>query len=270
MITYLYYCKKPLIFVIILILFFVCKKYFKFIKSLFDRFILRKNNKINSKVNKKIEVLKDFYEIKSTEKTNIYLKYIINKPSIININNIDNLNIKYLNLNIKNLYQDKNAKKIIETYVYNKKIFIDLFYIDNKLCINNLKDFYIFHKKYSQKKINNKYNIFFKFYCTRDDPNEYLYICVDNNNLIKIKKYEEFDKICDLIKSGRNIFLIHENYNKYFISYGGFVEFELNCDDIKNIFFTNTKIDNKNYNILNKFKKINVFFYVCTELSIMR
>ena len=97
---------------------------------------------------------------------------------------------------------------------------------------------------------------------------EYLYVCVDNNCLIKIKKYEEYDKICELIESGKNIFLIHENYKKYFISYGGYIESKLEQDDIKKTFFTNGKIYNKNYEILNKFKNVKIFLYVCTELLI--
>lgn len=268
MMTYLYYIKILTIFAgIISLFYFIYKRYFKFIVSLFNRYILKKGNKIESikskKINKKVENLKDLYGIKSTDKTNIYLKYIISKPSYINVNNIDDLN-----LNIQHLSKDNNSKKIIETYIYNKRIFVDLFLIDNKLCINNLKDFYDFHKIYSLKKINKKYNILFKFYCTKNKQNEYLYVCVDNNCLIKIKKYEEYDKICELIESGKNIFLIHENYKKYFISYGGYIESKLEQDDIKKTFFTNGKIYNKNYEILNKFKNVKIFLYVCTELLI--
>jgi len=239
-------------------------------KFLFNKLIFHKKNKQIDIIDK-VEILKDHYGIKSTEKTSVNLNLLVNKPSHLNVNNIDNMNIKFLNENLKNLSNDHNSEKIIESYIYNKQIYNYLFTDNNgNIKITDLKSFYELHKKYFTEKIDNKYNILLKFY---NDNHTYLYIFVKNNNLIKIKKYEEYDKICELVENNNNIFLIKykknikNNTNENYITHSGYINCSITKQEIKNTFFHNSNSDNKNYKILTDFKNIKIFFYVSTKIN---
>ena len=210
----------------------------------------------------KIISLKNKFNINSTEKTNNFLRYIVKAPRHFNYNIINKDKIKKLSYN-KTIITDDISKKVVECFVYNKYIYLELFYNNNKLKINNLDNLYNFHKFNLNKNNIIKYNILFKFY--NDSFDKYLYIYIENNKLIKIKNYEEFDNIVDIIENKNNIFLIY-NKNDYFIVYGDFININLNTNDIKNIFFKN-KNDNKNFNILSNFDSIKIFFYVSTKLD---
>jgi hypothetical protein len=230
-----------------------------YIKSSYNNFIINKNSKINNKV----EILKDKYGIKSTEKTNINLKFIIKKPSYLNVNkNYDNdIDIEE-NKNLKCFIGNKNSYKIIKTYISNKKNFTNIFIKENgKFKITNLKTFSIFNKENFNQKIS--INLLLKFY----NNNDHLYIFVNKNNLIKILNFEEYDKITELIENDNNIFLINENNDKNYITHGGFVNCDVSKKELKNIFFKKSNQINKNYDILINYKSIKIFFYISTLIK---
>lgn len=225
-------------------------------------------------ITERVEILKNKYGIKSTEKTNINKKFIIHKPSYLNVNTNTNTDINidnYIKNDLKYFLSDNDEKnkkiiKIIKIYIKNKKYFYDLFVNSGgNFKINNLESFDIYCKKKSQYNINN--NILLKFYNNLDD---FLYIYVDsNNNLKKIINFEEYKKITDLICDNNNIFLIKENLNNNYITYGGYTECDVSKKQLKQIFFNNCKKNelNKNYTILNNFKKLQIFFYVSTLIN---
>lgn len=231
-----------------------------------------KSSDIN--INHKVEILKNKYNIKSTEKTNNYLNYIVNCPTHLNINNpnINNPNIfkiNYLNNNdLKKLSNNIISKNIISIYIFTKKIFFDLFYDNNnKYLLNSLKDFYEFQKKNILKNNLIKYNIILKFY----SGNQYLYIYVNKSNLIKIKKFDEYDKICSLIEKSNNVFLIKDNKNdlkKYYLSLGGYISKNINKNELERTFFNNKNKDNKNYKILSNFSNIKIYFFVSSHITV--
>ena len=219
----------------------------------------KKKYKIN--MSDRVEILKDKFGIKSTEKTIINLKFLINKPSHLITNTVNNFEIDFLKIDLKNILIDINNKNIIKSYIYNKHIYNYLFVnSDNTNKITDLDSFYLFHKNNILEKSKYKYNILLKFY--NKEP-VYLYIFVNNNNLIKIKKYEEYDKICELIENKNNIFLIKSD-NNHFITHGGFISTQITKQDIKKIFFADTNTHNKNFDILNKFSYIKIYFYTST------
>ena len=255
MISYIFY-----IIISIIIIYFFIKiiiNGINYIKSVFNIFLKNKNSSIGNN----IEILKNKYGIKSTEKTNINLKFVVKKPSFLNANkdyNNVNIDIKK-NENLKCFINDKNSHKIIKSYISNKKKFIDTFIENGYFKITNLKTFSIFHKENLNHKVNK--NLLLKFY---NNENDYLYIFVNKNNLIKILNFEEYDKITELIESDNNIFLINENNNKNYITHGGFVNCDISKKELKKIFFNNSNKINKNYDILINYKSMKIFFYVST------
>ena len=257
MISYIIYI-IGIIITIICFLTYILKRYNKYIYSLFY------NSKSSDKITKsdRVEILKDKYNIKSTEKTNIDLKFIIKKPTHLKINHVNTkLNI-YNKIELKNFLNSIYNKKIINSYIYNKKIFANLFLNDDHTYkIKNLESFNIYHKKNLNNKIDS--NILLKFY--NDD--EYIYIFVNNNNLIKIINNDEYDCVTNLIENKNNIFLIQENKNINFITHGGYIECDINKEKIKKIFFNNSKKINENFNLLIKFCKLKIFFYVSTQIE---
>lgn len=233
------------------------------IKSTFNNFF-KSNSNSNSNINNRVEILKDKYGIKSTEKTNINLKFVIKKPNFLNANknydyDYNNINIEK-NDNLRCLIDDKKNHKIIKSYISNKINFMNMFIKENgNLKITNLKSFSIFHKENLNNKIAK--NILLKFY---NNENDYLYIFVNGNNLIKILNCEEYNKITELIENNNNIFLINENNNQNYITHGGYIDCDVSKKELKKIFFNESNKINKNYDILINYKSIKIFFYVST------
>lgn len=256
MISYIIY-----IIISISIIYFFIKIVFKiinYIRSIINKFFM---NKSSSTINH-VEFLKDKYGIKSTEKLDVNIKFIVKKPSFLNVNrDYDNVNIDIeKNDNLRCFIDNKNNHKIIKTYISNKKNFINIFIKENgNLRITNLKTFSIFHKKNLNNKI--AINILLKFY---NDDNDFLYIFVNENNLIKIINFEEYDKITELIENNNNIFLINKNNDENYITHGGYTNCDVSKKELKNIFFNNSKTINKNYYILINYKSVKIFFYVST------
>lgn len=255
MISYIIY-----IIISIIIIYFFIKiiiNGINYIRSVFNNFFINKNSNTNNHV----EILKDKYGIKSTEKTNINLKFVVKKPSFLNTNNYDDINIDIeKNDDLKYFINDKNSHKIINSYVSNKKKFINMFINENgNFKITNLKTFSIFHKENLNHKVAK--NLLLKFY---NNENDYLYIFVNKNNLIKILNFDEYDKITKLIESNNNIFLINEDNNKNYITHGGFVNCDVSKKLLKKIFFNNSNKINKNYDILINYKSMKIFFYIST------
>lgn len=245
------------------------KEYFKiaffYLNSFFN--INKTKNEINSNNSmerKKINSLKNKFNIKSTEITNKLNKFIINKPTYINLN-IDDLNYDTTILN-SNLINDKInlvpnnlSKNIIKTYIYNKQNFYKLFY-DNDICkISNIKTFFKLYKN-TNKKIKNKYNFLLKFYSNNYN---YQYIYIKDNNLIKIINNNEYDDICDLLNKN-NVFIIKDNKNNnHYLCYGESINCDLYIEELNTLFTKNNDID-KNLILLNKFDKVNIIFWIST------
>jgi hypothetical protein len=258
-----------IIITIICIFTYIVKKYYIHICNFFN--ILKPND--NKKISERVEILKNKYNIKSTEKTNIELKFIVKKPTYLKINKINDDNKKLI-FNIKgefkNLFNNlldnnNNNKNIINSYIYNKKIFTNLFLNkDGTYKINDLDSFNIYQNKKFNNEINS--NILLKFY----NKDEYLYIFVNNDNLIKIINNDEYDCITNLIENKNNIFLIEETISKNkinFITHGGYTECDINKEKIKKIFFNNCKKLNKNFDLLIKFTNLKIFFYISTQIN---
>lgn len=245
--------------IIITILYFlrrILKRYYTYICSFYY------NSKSSDKIQECFDISKDKYNIKSTEKTIIDLKFIIKKPTYLKINKINDLNTKlniHNNIELKNFLNNNYNKKIISSYINNKKVFINLFLNDdNTYKIKNLESFNIYHKKNFNKNIDS--NILLKFY----NDSEYQYIFVNNNNLIKIIKNEEYECLTKLIENKNNIFLIQETKNINYITHGGYIKCDINKDKINKIFFNNSKKLNQNLNLLVKFTNLKIFFFVST------
>jgi hypothetical protein len=232
------------IFGLYITIFYLIYKLYQNYKINFYSLFFQKNNKnIKSK-------------FKTIKKKN---NYIIEKPKYFNyikMNKQYNINFFLNKDKIKNLVNNKSDYKIIKVYIYNKKKFTDFFINDNTYIIKNLLSLN------DLKKNEKNYNIFFKFY----NFNEYLYIVINNNLLIKIINNNIYDTISNLIENNINAFLIQDiKNNKNFITYGDYINCINDKKNIKKIFFNNCKKNNKNFEILNKFNHVKIFFYVSTE-----
>lgn len=239
--------------------------YIKNFFGLIEKKKVKRNSEINT--NDRVEILMNKYGIKSTEITN-NLKYLIDSPHHMNFNKSDGIKIDYLNNNVlKKLSYDILSNNIIKIFIYNKKLFIELFMgKDDKYIISNLVNFYEFQKKNIINKNKIKYNILLKFY----SKDKYLYIFVNKTELIKINNNNEYDNISQLLEKKNNIFLIRKNIannDKYFVTYGDYITSTINSNQLKKTFFKNKKHDIKNYNLLTEFNNINIYFFVCTEMS---
>lgn len=237
----------------------------------------------SSKKSNKIMNIKRYFKIKSTEKTFDDIKFISNKPYYIKINdskqNYENL---FLNSNetnclknIKNYNNDIVVNKITNIYIRTKQEFYNVFVntFDNKYFINNLNDFSLFYKNNVIEAKNYKNNIIIKLF---DEPyiqnNNYLYIYVDGNNIIKIVNNIDYDNICNMIEKNNGIFLLtnikNSNNKTYYIGYGNYTQSKLNPSDIINIFFSNKnnyQLD-KNYQLFIKYKFVKIYFFICNEI----
>ena len=250
----------------------IYKKYsnniFGFINNIFA--ITNKDNSEiqNSKNKRNLKEIKNKFNIKSTEKTLQITKNIIIKPHDIEFNNLkNNINFKYTNNIVKILKDNQFSKNIINSYIYNKKIFNDIF-IDNydKNIINDLDSFYNFYKDNINNKI--KFNILLKFY-SDDKLNEYNYILVKKNNLIKIKNNIEYDKIFYYFYKNNKIFLLkNNNEEEYYILNGDYINKKINSEEIKQIFFTNKNNNDNNYNMLKKYNNIQIIFFTCVKINL--
>jgi len=266
----IFYIIGNILFGFVILIFFMSKYHLKIIRYFKNFFCLtdKKNKSSEINTNDRVEILKDRYSIKSTEKTNVNLKYLIDSPQQLNFNQSDGIKINYFNNNkLKKLSIDTLSDKIIQNFIYNKKLFMKLFVgEDERYIISNLENFYEFQKKNIITKNPKKYNILLKFF----SKNKYLYIFVNNTELIKITNFEQYDKISQLLENNNNIFLIRnkiENKEKYFITYGGYSSCNINSNLLKKTFFINKNTDNKNYKLLSGFDTINIYFFVCTEMS---
>jgi hypothetical protein len=258
---------------ICMLIIFVLKKWHlkinRYIKNLLG--FTKNSKKIKSSdinINDRVEILMDKYNIKSTEKTKVNLKYLIDSPTYINFNQSKGIKVDYLNNNeLKKLSRDTLSNKIIENFIYNKKLFVELFIEQNdKYTISNLENFYEFQKKSVQWGNPIKYNILLKF----TGKNNYQYIFVNNSDLIKIKKYEEYEKISQLLEKNNDIFLIRKNTEsgeKYFVTYGGYVTCRVDSNKLQHTIFKNKQSDGKNYKLLSSFDNVKIYFYVCTQID---
>lgn len=222
----------------------------------------------------KIRNLKKKFKIKSTEKTFENIKFILNKPNYININNSTNSKIitnQICNNNIisnfKKIINYDNNKKIQEItkiFLSTKQDFFNTFVNSktNEYFIKNLNDFYLFYKINNTNIFNN--NILLKFY--NDD--KYIYVFVSENKMIKIVYNDDYDDISNMIEKNNGKFILTDIYNKYYMCYGNYTQSEINLIDIKNVFFSNIsncQMD-KNYKLFSEFKFIKIYFYVCNEI----
>ena len=219
-------------------------------------------------INDRVEILMDKYGIKSTEKTGINLKYLVNSPSHFIFNKSSDIKLEYLkNSELKKLSLDKISNGIIEDYIYNKKIFEELFVNnDNSPKIRNLKDFHKFQEQNIITKNLIKYNVLLKFF-TND---KYMYIFVTGSEFIKIKNYEEYDKICELLEKNIDIFLIRQitkDGEKYNITHGGLSSSNFDIKQLTDTFFKNKQNINKNFKLLSNFDNVNIYFYVSTQIN---
>ena len=230
-----------------------------------------KSSEIN--VGDRVEILMNKYGIKSTEKTktNFNLKYLVDSPSYFNYNVSTDLKIDYLkNGELKKMSSNKLSNEIIKDYVYNKKLFSELFLNNNmEYKIKTLEDFYEFQKQNIVDKNLVKYNILLKFFT----ESNYIYIFVNDSDFIKIKKYEEYDKICELIDKNNDIFLIQNDIGdneKYYITHGGLSTSHFDIKQLSDTFFKNKKnATNKNLKLLSEFDNLNIYFYVSTQITNM-
>ena len=235
----------------------------KNIKILFFYFF--KNKTINS--SDKIKEIKNKFNIKSTENTIKLNNLVINKPNNIEINNItNNVNFKYTNKLTIISKEYTFSNKIIDSYIYNKKIFNNIF-IDNneKYKIYSLESFYVFYKNNIDNKL--KFNILLKFYLNKK-PDEYKYILVKKNNLIKINNDIDYNKICDNICIKNNTLLLKNINNDHYILHGEYIDKSINNNQIKKIFFVNKNENDNNYKILKKYDNIKIFFFTCTKINL--
>lgn len=229
------------------------------------------SNEINNK--DKIEILMDKFGIKSTERTKINLKYVIDKPSHLNVtnttkmhNNSDMINIFNDDFykGIEQLQNDEKTMRIMKAYIYNKYMFSYFFGNDDGLKIKDLSSFYEFHKRGIMSEKGNSYNILLKFY---NNDMTYLYIFVNSNNLIKIKSHQEYDKLCELFEYNNNIFLIRDDKGAHYITHGSCITQKINEKEIKSIFFRDTShLNNKNYDMLCQFENVKIYFYTSTKI----
>jgi hypothetical protein len=233
--------------------------------------ILKKRMCSNSKqiTNKtdKIKEIKNIFGIKSSEDTLNLTNLIINKPrDVESIDDIKNTNFRYTKGLIKIANEYIFSKDIIDSYIYSKKMFNNIFTDENsKYKINDLNTFNIF----CQNNMNNKneYNILLKFY-SKIGLNEYNYILVKKNNLIKIKHNEDYDKICNCIYIKNKIFLLKNSSNDHFIFNGDYIKQNIDSQQIKKIFFPNKNYDDYNYNMLKKYNYIQIIFFVCVKINL--
>jgi len=248
----------------------------------FCYYLIGKYNKILSYLfnfypkNKYMKIIKNKYDIKSTEKTkinkisNLDLKLIAKKPYYFKFNHIKNENL-VLNLSnnsneLKNhIVNNKNNEKIIKLYIYNKNIFSNLFYNSDENKIKDLDTFNIFYQNNIDTQIN--YNILMKFF---NNKNEYLYVYVNDNNLVKIINNDDYDYIVKLIENNNNIFMIQENSNgeiNNYITHCDCIESKITKEQIKKIFFINLNKEDKNFITLKNFSHVKIFYYVSTLIK---
>lgn len=273
---------------LVLFLLYIClqiyKKYSFFIykqekKILSSEKYYEKKNKTTLTTLNKIRKLKKKFKIKSSEKSIEDINFISNKPNYININN-SNKNKTILNLifnndtinnfkKIKNYNNDDKIQEITKIFLSTKQEFFNIYVNSetNEYFIKNLSDFYSFYKTNINDTKIFKNNILLKFY--NDNGDKYIYIYVSKNKMTKIIYDDDYNNISDMIEKNNGIFILTNNDNEYYVGYGSFTQSEINLNDIKDIFFSNTenyKID-KNYKLFNEFKYIKIYFYVCNKIN---
>jgi len=256
---------------------YLCYKYLAFYFFKVKKTKTVKKDKTNSKINK----IKNKFNIKSTEEIKKYInssdENIDNKLIDNNFNKIIEKIIdlpKYTNIiifNETNIPQnilknfDTNKKfvnPIINSFIICKKVFNTLFMNEDKKIINNIDNF---NKIYKNLIVNEEnYNIILKLY--NDD--DYKYIIMKNNILLKIINNSELEKILYEIKNNK-IFLLKKD-KKIFLALGDYYDSEISSSQIKNIFFNsldlNIEKNNNNYLLMKNFKKIIIIYLVCNEI----
>jgi hypothetical protein len=270
MLGYYYYILYS--FFIVSFLYIIIKVYENFIKDIYIKKIIKTPKKISTKSSIKDNDMKTILKKKNTISNILKKKYNINssedlqkdinfilKPSILTIYETQNFNIA--NSIIKNFdILNNNTVPIVKSFVLCKYTFNNLF--SNVSCINSFYDFYKNIIKVESK----NYNIIIKFYNNDDD---YLFIYLDKNTLIKIKNPKGYDEIKNSL-SKNNSFIIKDNDN-YYMSFGKQINSFINKDIIKKIFFNKIDLDNdnnrKNFNLITKFNKLTIIFWISTKIN---
>lgn len=237
-----------------------------------------KSKKNTTSYKKKIKKIKNEFKIKSTEKTYNDIMFVSNKPKYINLCEKENLNIMNnltisddgLNKKFNNSEMSQKSQKlqnIAKVYLCIKQKYYDTFINpqNNSYYINNLIEFDQFHK--SNFDINS--NILIKFY-DNDINNNYMFVFVNGNKIIKITQIEEYDKITSMIEQNDGIFLLEneETKNEYYICYGSYIQSKTNQEEIKKIFFINVfkPEKDKNYLLLSEYKLIKIYFFISGKI----
>jgi hypothetical protein len=182
------------------------------------------------------------------------------------INNIDNFN--------------KIFYPVIKSFINCKLIYNKIFESNNQPIINSVDNFvHVYKNIVSNSKKYNGYNILIKLSNNTDisddssssinNINKDNYIIMKKNTLIKIKNNITHKNI-DNILSKDKIFLIKEN-NNYYVTFGNKLESDINNNQIKNIFFNKTNMNDqkiiKNYEFFCKFKKISFIYWIAIPIN---
>ncbi len=181
------------------------------------------------------------------------------------INNIDNF--------------DKIFYPVIKSFINCKLIYNKIFESNNQPIINSVDNFvHVYKNIVSNSKKYNGYNILIKLSNNTDisDSSSSInnidkenYIIMKKNTLIKIKNNITHKNI-DNILSKDKIFLIKEN-NNYYVAFGNKLESDINNNQIKNIFFNKTNMNDqkiiKNYEFFCKFKKISFIYWIAIPIT---
>lgn len=227
-----------------------------------------KPNSSSNKNKKKIKKLKNYYRIKSTEKTYEEIKLIFSKPNYINYIKFNIGECQELNLatDVEKHNLDALSKKIALCYLKVKQDFYNIFVNSqtNEYFIKNLNDFMAFYKD-TQRQNFPQSNILLKF---SNDNYEPLYIFANKNKMTKIVINKEYNNIVGVLEKKNSPFMLVDTTNNYYICFGSLTQCDLDLDDLKKIFFSNVEnfASNKNYNLLKKFKCVKIFFYICYKI----
>jgi hypothetical protein len=211
---------------------------------------------------------KNIFNIKNIIKIPIYLELIDNHIDYLPENLIQEFNIN------KNNKYSNISKSVVISFLNIKYVFTKLFYNNNKLLINNLYDFIKVYKNIIRNKydLNYKINICLSFYNNTQDsrgknrhmlPNKQ-YFYIKNKTLIKIDDYQQYELIYKNLKKN-NIFLI-QNKNKLILSYGEYLNFTFDKNDIPKL-FNNKILSDGDYKKLFEYTNLTIFYWVSTKVS---
>lgn len=251
--------------------------------------ISNKTNKSSNIFEKLSKIIEESSELSSksnktnkTNKSNKSNKININKFNIIElpanctystfIYNVSQLPIKLIrDFSISNSNNNNNSHEIIfniiSAYVNSKIIFQNIFENNSQLCINDINTFISNYKIFLSKNIPG-FNIGIRLF--NDNGQDEKFIIMKKNILIKVNNFDNLKSIYKtLIKD--KIFIMNGD-NNLFISKGDIFTSNIGSVQIKNLFFSKSDISNPkinlNYNEFCKFKKISIFYWISTPISI--